>query len=92
MPLQVDATFLYFLGKNTFELTLEDLKYDSPYNTYRYKGLPPGPIGNPGLSSIRAAAEPVGSPYWFYLSDKLGNFHFAVTFDEHKMNKQVYLR
>src|SRR3989344_1028444 len=92
MPLQVDAVFLYILGKNTFDLTLDDLAYDSPYNTYKYKGLPPGAIANQGLLSMRAAIHSVESPYWFYLSDHGGITHYAVTFDEHKENKRKYLQ
>lgn len=63
MPLQVDATFAYFLGKNTFELTLEDLATDSPFNTYTNKGLPPSAIANPGLDAIEAAIHPTPSEY-----------------------------
>lgn len=92
MPLQVDASFLYLLGKGSSELTLDDMKIDSPYNTYLYKGLPPGPIANPGLASIMAATKPLKNKYWFYLSDKDGNMHYAVTFEEHKLNKERYLR
>ena len=92
MPLQVDATFLYINGKNTFNLTLEDLKTDSPYNTYRYKGLPIGPITNPGLSSILAAVTPVMSDYLFYLSDYQSNLYYSRTFEEHKRKKALYLR
>lgn len=91
MPLQVDAVFPYILGKNTFEVTLEDLKVDSPYNTYRYKGLPFGPIANPGISSLRAAADPIESDYIFYLSDLDGNMHYSRTFEEHKLKKSMYL-
>lgn len=91
MPLQVDAVFPYIMGKNTFELTLEDLKFDSPYNTYKYKGLPPGPINNPGLNSITAAATPVKSNYVFFLSDRQGNFHYAKTYAQHLANKERYL-
>lgn len=92
MPLQVDAPFQYIIGKNTFQLTLNDLKYDSPYNTYKYKGLPPGAIGNPGLDSLTAAVTPIKSPYLFYLSDIRGNMHYAKTFEEHLLNKERYLR
>jgi UPF0755 protein len=91
MPLQVDSVFPYILGKNTFQLTLEDLKYDSPYNTYKYKGLPPGPINNPGLDSIIAAATPEKSKYVFFLSDRQGNFHYSVTYTGHLANKRKYL-
>jgi len=91
MLLQVDAVFPYIIGKNTFQLTLEDLKIDSPYNTYKYPGLPPGPITNPGMDSILAALEPEESPYFFYLSDLEGNMHYARNFEEHKINKARYL-
>lgn len=91
MPLQVDAVFPYILGKNTFEVTLEDLKYDSPYNTYKYKGLPPGPINNPGVGTITAALNPIPSNYVFFLSDLDGNFHYATTYDQHLANKKKYL-
>jgi len=92
MALQVDAVFPYIIGKNTFEITLDDLKVDSPYNTYLYAGLPIGPISNPGLDSILASVYPKTSGYWYYLSDKEGNMHYAKTFDEHKVNKEKYLR
>jgi UPF0755 protein len=91
MPLQVDAVFPYIIGKNTYELTYEDLDFDSPYNTYRYKGLPPGPITNPGLDSIKATLNPKESQYLFYLSDMSGNMHYAVDFETHKRNKALYI-
>lgn len=62
------------------------------YNTYSYQGLPSEPICNSGLDSIQAALHPVDSPYWYYLSDKNGNIHYAKTFEEHKINKEKYLR
>lgn len=92
MPLQVDAVFVYLLGKNSFELTAADLQTDSTYNTYKYVGLPAGPITNPGREAILAAISPLDSPYWFYLSDRSGNLHYARDFAEHKINKQRYLR
>lgn len=91
MPLQVDATFLYVNGETTAHLSTQDLAIDSPYNTYRYKGLPKGPIGNPGLDAILAALEPKKSPYLYYLSDKNGTMHYSKTFEEHKSNKEKYL-
>lgn len=91
MPLQIDAVFPYIIGKNTFEVTKSDLKVDSPYNTYLYKGLPPGPIANPGLDSIKAALEPTTSPYFYYLSDKDGKIHYAETFEQHKENVRKYI-
>lgn len=91
MPLQVDAPFAYILGKESSELTLDDLKTNSPYNTYTHKGLPPQAIGNPGLTALRAALTPTESPYLYYLSDENGEFHYAKTFEEHKKNKERYL-
>lgn len=91
MPLQVDAAFLAVNGKQTPELTLEDLKIDSPYNTYTNRGLPPGPIVSPGLDAIDAALDPTESPYLYYLSDSDGAMHYAKTFEEHKENKRRYL-
>lgn len=92
MPLQVDAPFLYLLGKKSNQLTQADLKIKSAYNTYRNKGLPAGPIGNPGISAIRAALNPKASVYLYYLADAKGVTHYAKTFDEHKANKEKYLR
>lgn len=91
MPLQVDAVFPYINGKNTFELTYKDLDIDSPYNTYRYKGLPIGPIANPGLDSLKAAVTPIETDYLFYLSDMDGRMHYAENFEEHKRNKRLHL-
>ncbi len=92
MLLQVDAAFLYFIDKNTFQLTDDDLKTDSPYNTYRYLGLPPTPITNPGLDAILAAIFSEKSPYWYYLSDKDSNVYYSVDYDSHLVKKQKYLR
>lgn len=92
MPLQVDAVFPYIIGKYSLQLTTEDLKIDSPYNTYLYKGLPVGPIANPGLESIKAALEPEESLYWYYLSDKEGNVYYSTTYDQHLTKKKKYLK
>lgn len=92
MPLQVDASFVYVNNKNTYQLTLDDLKIDNPYNTYRYKGLPPTPIANPGMNALRAAADPIENPYWYFLSDLSGNMYYARDFDEHQYNRSNYLR
>lgn len=91
MPLQVDAVFVYAIGKNSFTLTTADLRDDHPYNTYTNRGLPPAPIGNPGLDSIRAAVNPIESDYLYFLSDKQGNMHYSVTFEEHVRKKRIYL-
>jgi UPF0755 protein len=92
MALQVDATFAYTLGKASKDLTVQDLKTDSPYNTYTRKGLPPTPIGNPGLPSIEASLKPESSPYWYYLHDTRGSIHYARTYEEHLQNKKLYLK
>ena len=91
MLLQVDAAFLYTLGKSTFDLTKADLaEADNPYNTYVHKGLPPGPIGNPSLDSIRAAITPISEGYVFYLADKYGVTHYCKTHECHLANKRKY--
>jgi UPF0755 protein len=91
MPLQVDATFVYFLGKNSYTLTLKDLRIDHPFNTYKHKGLPPGAISNPGLASLKAAVYPTESVYLFWLDDSNGNTYFSSTYAEHLRYKQLYL-
>lgn len=91
MPLQVDAPFLYLLGKESKELTRADLALISPYNTYVNKGLPPAPINNPGIEAIRAALYPTESPYLFYLHDAKGAVHYARTFADHKKNIKKFL-
>lgn len=92
MGLNVDAALTYVLGKASRELTAEDLKYDSPYNTYKYRGLPPTPISNPGLDAISAAQNPTQSLNFYYLTDKEGKTHYAATLEEHALNKWKYLR
>lgn len=92
IALQADATLYYLLGKPSSELTREDLATDSLYNTYKYKGLPPGPIGNPGAAAIDAALNPTDSDYLFYLSDEDGVTHYAEDFEGHKLNKARFLR
>ncbi|MES3004719.1 MAG: endolytic transglycosylase MltG [Patescibacteria group bacterium] len=92
MPLQVDATFKYINGKNTYELSLDDLQIDSPYNTYKYRGLPPTPINNPGLDSILAAMNPTKTNYLYFLSSKDGKMYYATNFEGHQVNRDRYLR
>ena len=92
MPLQVDAPFQYYNGKNSYTLTKEDLKEDHEYNTYTNKGLPPTAITNPGIDSIRAAITPTKTDYLYFLSDKKGNMYYAKNFEEHKINRELYLR
>lgn len=92
MPLQLDASIEYVLDKPLSELTPEDLRIDSPYNTYINVGLPPTPIGNPGLTSIEAVLRPTESDYLFYLTGRDGNFYFAKTLAQHNANINAYLR
>lgn len=90
MPLQVDAVFGYIYGVPTYSPTLDDLESDSPYNTYRFEGLPPGPINNPGIEAIRAALTPQASEYLYYLTDNDGVMRYARTFEEHRANRERY--
>ncbi len=92
MPLQVDAVFGYIFNRETYSPSFSDLKVDSPYNTYTHRGLPPGPINNPGLDSIEAALNPTPSKYLYYLTDRNGVMHYAVTYQEHLANQRKYLR
>jgi UPF0755 protein len=93
MRLEVDATINYLTGKNNPSSTLKDLNIESPYNTYRNYGLPPGPISNPGLASITSAVHPKESPYLFYLNRQdTKETIFSKDHDEHVRNKNKYLR
>lgn len=106
MRIQVDATVCYlkkveawlsgwrsYPFPSCYPLTALDLAANSPYNTYSNSGLPPGPIGSPGVSAAQAAMSPTASPYWFYLSDpKTKQTIFSRTFDEHKINRAKYLK
>lgn len=92
MPLQVDAPFYFLLGKTSSQLTTADLKIKSSFNTYINKGLPPEPIGNPGLRAIKAALNPQKTQYLYYLHDSKGNAYYAKTHDEHVRNKKLYLK
>ncbi|MDD5623523.1 MAG: endolytic transglycosylase MltG [Candidatus Peribacteraceae bacterium] len=92
MGLGVDATVRYILDKPTGALTVSDLNVASPYNTRKFRGLPPGPIANPGLQSILAALRPSSSKYWYYLHDKKGVVHYAETNEEHNLNRMRYLQ
>jgi UPF0755 protein len=91
MGMQCDPTVIYALeraGKYDGNLTRENLQFDSPYNTYRYAGLPPGPIAAPGRAAIEAAASPADVPYLYFVSRNDGSHVFSATLDEH--NRNVY--
>lgn len=92
MPLQVDATFVYSIGKSTFDLTLQDLNdKENPYNTYEFKGLPPTPINNPGIKAIKAAAIQEETDYLYFLTGRDGITYYATSFEGHKNNRALYL-
>lgn len=83
MKLEIDATVLYAVGQRKRRVLYRDLQVDSPYNTYRYKGLPPGPICSPGLPSLLAALRPAKVPYLYYVARGDGYHIFSRTYDEH---------
>ncbi len=90
--LDADATLRYGIDKPTEALTKDDLNSDNPYNTRKRKGLPPGPVSNPGTASLKAAINPQASDSLFYLSAKDGTTVFAKTLEEHEANVERYLR
>jgi UPF0755 protein len=93
MGLQCDPTVIYALeraGRYDGNLTREDLQFDSPYNTYRYAGLPPGPIASPGRASLAAAASPAAVPFLYFVSKNDGSHAFAETLEQHNRNVQQY--
>lgn len=92
MGLQVDSGVNYVTRHGHASLTSADLKIDSPYNTYKYRGLPPTPIGNPGLDAIKAAISPKETQYLYWLSAKDGTTVFSKTLDEHNVAKARYLK
>jgi UPF0755 protein len=95
MALQCDPTVIYALQlakQYNGNLTHENMQIDSPYNTYRYPGLPPGPIANPGRASLEAAAHPANVPYLYFVSKGDGSHVFATSLEEHNRNVDVYQR
>jgi peptidoglycan lytic transglycosylase G len=95
MRLQCDPTVIYGLerlGKYSGTLTGKDLQFDSPYNTYEHGGLPPGPIGNPGEASLRAALQPAKTDYLYFVANTQGGHFFGATLAEHNRNVVKYRR
>ena len=94
--LESDATIMYAIqvrdGERKSNLTGEDLKYDTPYNSYMYKGLPPGPIANPGYEAITCALWPAKTKYYYFVSDNYGNTYFSRTNAEHNAAKEKVAR
>ena len=84
MLLEADPTIQYILEEGPRRLLFSDLKMDSPYNTYQHKGLPPGPVNNPGMASILAALYPAEHNYYFFVANGTGGHWFSTTFEEHK--------
>jgi UPF0755 protein len=91
-PLQSCATINYILGTSKRRLSFEETRTPSPYNTYLHPGLPPGPINNPGLSSIKATLWPQKNDYWYFLATEDGKTIFSRTKEEHDAAKQKYLK
>lgn len=92
MPLQTDPTVLYALGEHKERTMYKDLEVDSPYNTYKVKGLPPGPIANAGEASIKAALNPAESQYLYFLAEYgTGEVHYSKTLEEHNKLKAKYI-
>ena len=92
MALQVDAAFQYSVGHTTFSLTKAELANSKdPYNTYANKGLPPGAIGSPSMSSLKAAVNPIDKGYLFYLADHNHVTHYSKTYEQHLELKALYL-
>jgi UPF0755 protein len=92
MPLQSDATIGYITKSKSPSATYQELELDSPYNTYKYAGLPPGPIASPSLGSIKAAIYLKDTDYLYFLSKPDGTAVYAKTLDEQNANKAKYLR
>ncbi len=90
MPLQADPTIQYLLQGGWRRLLYEDLKIDSPYNTYKYTGLPPGPINNPGKNPILAVLYPETNNYLYFVADGKGGHKFAKTYSEHLIYVKEY--
>ena len=95
MAMQADPSVIYaemLQGSYQGALHHADLEDDSPYNTYRHAGLPPGPIGNPGKSSLEAAMHPAETDYFYFVSDGNGHHRFAQDLEEHNKNVAAYRR
>lgn len=83
MPLQSDTTLQYLMAGPKEDVSIEDTKIDSPYNTYQHMGLPPGPIASPGMKSILAVLNPASTDYLYFVADRQGHNHYSQTYDEH---------
>ncbi len=92
MGLEADSTVNYITGKSLPSVSYNDLSVDSPYNTYKYRGLPPGPISNPGTASLKAVVYPQPNEYWYFLTTPAGQVIYSKTYAEHLQAKWKYLK
>ncbi|MFI7288600.1 endolytic transglycosylase MltG [Streptomyces anulatus] len=92
MPLQMDSTINYALKRSTLDTTTADTQLDSPYNSYRAKGLPPTPIGNPGEEALRAAVSPTPGPWLYFVTVGPGDTRFTDSYDEQQRNVEEFNR
>ena len=92
IALQSDATVNFITHKGTTRPSLDDLAVDDPYNTYKYRGLPPGPIANPGLAAIEAAIYPTTNSYYYFLTTPEGEAIYSKTYNEHLTNQYNYYK
>ncbi|WP_030615444.1 endolytic transglycosylase MltG [Streptomyces sclerotialus] len=90
MPLQMDSTLNYGLGRSTLNTSHADTRTDSPYNTYRHKGLPPTPIGNPGQDATRAAVSPPKGDWLYFVTVRPGDTRFTADYEEHRDNVREF--
>ncbi len=92
MPLQMDSTINYALKRSTLDTTTADTQLESPYNSYRIKGLPPTPIGNPGEEALRAAVSPTPGPWLYFVTVGPGDTRFTDSYDEQQKNVEAFNR
>ncbi|MET8727516.1 endolytic transglycosylase MltG [Streptomyces parvus] len=92
MPLQMDSTINYALKRSTLDTSTADTQLDSPYNSYRIKGLPPTPIGNPGEEALRAAVRPTPGPWLYFVTVGPGDTRFTDSYDEQQRNVEEFNR
>ncbi|MGX9135362.1 endolytic transglycosylase MltG [Rummeliibacillus sp. JY-2-4R] len=92
MPLQTDPTVLYALGEHKNRVLYKDLEVKNPYNTYKNKGLPPGPISNAGKASLEATINPTETDYLYFVADKNGINHFSKSYNEHLKKVEEHIK
>ncbi|MER5886494.1 endolytic transglycosylase MltG [Streptomyces sp. NPDC001941] len=92
MPLQMDSTINYALGRSTLDTTHQDTRTDSPYNTYARKGLPPTPIDNPGEQAMKAAVTPTPGDWLYFVTVKPGDTRFTASYEEQRRNVEEFNR